>query len=193
VIRTDSAYGSIATELRCPRYWLPIHTKNYLPLADQRFDPTIRKSGDESCSNPRNDGVCSFCRSDHNRHAGYRFRKVLWRVRWMVCKAFKGPGSVPTEVRSKALHLTRSRYGPNSAPKKISGRVWARRGAGARLFLFRGRAGTTLGGELADTRRGAAAGGELCQAAGDAARTFADKRGVTSCSRTFTTVRAMSA
>jgi hypothetical protein len=27
----------------------------------------------------------------------------------MVCKAFKGPSSVPTEVRSKALHLTRSR------------------------------------------------------------------------------------
>ena len=38
----------------------------------------------------------------------------------MVCKAFKGPGSVPTEVRSKALHLTRSRYAA-PAPRFFSG------------------------------------------------------------------------
>jgi hypothetical protein len=69
-----------------------------------------KESGDESCSNPRNDGVRSFYRSDPNRHAGYRYGEVLWRVRWMVCKAFKGPSSVPTEVRSKALLLTRSCY-----------------------------------------------------------------------------------
>jgi hypothetical protein len=34
------------TDVRRRRYWLPIHTKNYLPLADPRFDvDQFRKRG----------------------------------------------------------------------------------------------------------------------------------------------------
>ena len=69
------------------------------------------ESGNESCPDRGNDGVCCFCRSSHNRHAGYRYGEVLWRVRWMVREAFKGSSSVPTEVRGKALLLTHRKRG----------------------------------------------------------------------------------
>ncbi len=71
----------------------------------------------------------------------------------MVCKAFKGPRSLPPEVRSKALHLTRSRYGPSLAPKKISGRALGAQETGARILLLGGGAGATISGEAADQRR----------------------------------------
>ncbi len=43
---------------------------------------------------------------------------------------------MPTEVRSKALHLTRTRYGPSSAPKKNSGRVLGPREQALGYFYF---------------------------------------------------------
>ncbi len=54
-----------------------------------------------------------------------------------------------------------------------------RQRAGARLFLFRGRARSALGGQAAHPRRGPPHGGELRQAAGAAAPVAAEKRGVT--------------
>ena len=75
----------------------------------------------------------------------------------------------------RSAHLTRTampsarRFPPPWTVDELNDACYVVRdatGAGARLFLLRGGAGTALGGEPADQGRGAAHGGELRQAAG---------------------------